>query len=86
MEQDTLIYKVRDKNTGLFLHRKQYGGWHLSKRGTVWKRQCDLTSSIQNNPHVFFENMSQKDWALEVVAFTLIQAYKSSIPQWMAAK
>lgn len=75
-----VIYKVRDKNTGLFVQR---GSWrvYLSKNGTIWKRKSDLKQSISYTLNQKLKNKFP-NVDLEVVEYEIIEKNKTNLSDW----
>jgi hypothetical protein len=80
-----ICYKLRDRDTGLYAHRKgsscKWVEWTTT--GTIWKRRVDLTLSLSEGV------LSEKGWNrsklpanLEVVEFELREVRSLPLSQW----
>lgn len=76
-----MIYKVRDKNSGLFVAKN----WrlYLNKTGKIWKRKSDLSSSLKEGAHLF-QNLKYRfpDSDLEAVEFEIIEKKTINLENW----
>lgn len=76
-----IIYKIRDKNTGLFIAKN----WrlYLNKTGKIWKRKSDLRSSLKEGAHLF-QHLKYRypDLDLEVVEYEIVEKKTINLSDW----